>query len=722
MATTQANQAIYDRLNGMQQFHPGNVTLLTDWSIEPGDVIQVQSGTDANGDAVFSPMPVYQLDMTWRGAVTAEVQATGNEKRPPLSALRRQNYSYGHGISQAQKTADEAVDEVIYISDFTKTDRGIGMLAQAIGVAIETDEENPNYGKPKVVDGKYQFDANGATLTGQINLAAGHVETVATQAQADATEALGKIDVQAGRIDLVVSTTEQGSVIKSASIVAAINNNTQQSEVSLNADRVKIDGTAGVYLNGVLFRRNNENTLDVNIAKTGKLQVGTSTNTGDTDIYGSVDFYGTNSQITFQNGFRLGNSSPYKTIDSTFNPLVAVQVSGPTDNVYTLQYKRLTDSEFQNGSTFSRAVSQLDGVWSGGNTLTVTALPQNQSFQLDVLSYTVGTFSTTTHRALVTIRSQLVTAAAQDPNAYLKQLTIDASDVYERGWRAAQDKLVWPGDGSGLSALIKYPDWGAAASSTSGTTADQSAKMVLLTDNSASSKVECRIGGTKVAECPYTGGPTVTDVGLYTSTSGGTQVRSFQTNDTRTFYPVATLSDASTVHGDGIVGTSVSAGTYYPVATLSDGSTVSGDSVTVTVPATYPYSCIVDRRDIPSTNRSGTGVYMKVASRVGETDPSSIRTVRVGAFDEAIYETRKNIGTSSKTVYWGSNYSKSTTFGRIYVGSKDEYINGGYRQDNNLYYLTTSNTYAAISGTFTNVIRNRTSGDPVPNGTTVYYD
>ena len=358
MATTQANQAIYDRLNGMQQFHPGNVTLLTDWSIEPGDVIQVQSGTDANGDAVFSPMPVYQLDMTWRGAVTAEVQASGNEKRPPLSALRRQNYSYGHGISQAQKTADEAVDEVIYISDFTKTDRGIGMLAQAIGVAIETDEENPNYGKPKVVDGKYQFDANGATLTGQINLAAGHVETVATQAQADATEALGKIDVQAGRIDLVVSTTEQGSVIKSASIVAAINNNTQQSEVSLNADRVKIDGTAGVYLNGVLFRRNNENTLNVNLATVGKLQIGTSTNTGDTDIYGSVDFYGTNSQITFQNGFRLGNSSPYKTIDSTFNPVVEFDTPTEDGGKITIPYKRLSDTAWQTNVNFNIAATQ----------------------------------------------------------------------------------------------------------------------------------------------------------------------------------------------------------------------------------------------------------------------------------------------------------------------------------------------------------------------------
>ena len=32
--------------------------------------------------------------------------------------------------------------------------------------------------------------------------------------------------------------------------------------------------------------------------------------------------------------------------------------------------------------------------------------------------------------------------------------------------------------------------------------------MVLLTDNSGSSTVECRIGGIKVAECPYTGGGT----------------------------------------------------------------------------------------------------------------------------------------------------------------------------------------------------------------------
>lgn len=344
---------LYDRLaNKSPTYHPYGVSTFLDWRYQAGDMVKITSGANEYVE------PIYNYDLTWNGAALSDLSATGEKERPPLSPLRRKEYTFSGGISGAQKVADEALEEVIYRTDFTKTDMGIGLLAQAIGVAIETNEESPNYGKPKVVDGKYQFDANGATLTGQINLAAGRVETVATQAQADATTALGRIDVQAGRIDLVVSTTEQGSVIKSASIVAAINNNTQQSEVSINANRVKIDGTAGVYLNGVLFRSNNENTLDVNIAKTGKLQVGTSTYTGDTDIYGSVDFYGTNSQITFQNGFRLGNSSPYKTIDSTFNPVVEFDTPTEDGGKITIPYKRLSDTAWQTNVNFNIAATQ----------------------------------------------------------------------------------------------------------------------------------------------------------------------------------------------------------------------------------------------------------------------------------------------------------------------------------------------------------------------------
>ena len=54
--------------------------------------------------------------------------------------------------------------------------------------------------------------------------------------------------------------------------------------------------------------------------------------------------------------------------------LTAVQVVGPTNNVYTLQYKKGFNTSWQNAQTFSRATT-LTGTWSSG-VYTVNASPQ----------------------------------------------------------------------------------------------------------------------------------------------------------------------------------------------------------------------------------------------------------------------------------------------------------------------------------------------------------
>ena len=94
-STATANQAIFDRLSGMPRFHPATANLFADWALDPGDVVTVRQGqTDYT-------VPIYQMNLDWRGKPMVEVQSTGSEKRPPLSALKRN--SYGSGKRQEEQ-------------------------------------------------------------------------------------------------------------------------------------------------------------------------------------------------------------------------------------------------------------------------------------------------------------------------------------------------------------------------------------------------------------------------------------------------------------------------------------------------------------------------------------------------------------------------------------------------------------------------------------------
>ena len=62
------------------------------------------------------------------------------------------------------------------------------------------------------------------------------------------------------------------------------------------------------------------------------------------------------------------------------DPILEVQISGPTNNQYYLQYKNVTYRSWQNAGSFSRATS-LSGSWSG-NTWTVSASPQGNTLSV----------------------------------------------------------------------------------------------------------------------------------------------------------------------------------------------------------------------------------------------------------------------------------------------------------------------------------------------------
>lgn len=103
----EAENAIYNRLASAPTFHPSSMSLFAqDWALEPGDVVQVESGEETYG------MPVYGINFEWKGMNGGEskavIQSSGNQKREPLPALRRMNYGTRSAIKQQETkfTAD----------------------------------------------------------------------------------------------------------------------------------------------------------------------------------------------------------------------------------------------------------------------------------------------------------------------------------------------------------------------------------------------------------------------------------------------------------------------------------------------------------------------------------------------------------------------------------------------------------------------------------------
>ena len=99
----EAENAIYNRLASAPSFHPANADLLTrDWMLEPGDVVTVLSGEESY------QVPIYSMNLEWRGDSKVSIESTGNQKREPLPALRRKQYGGGSATYKEKKrfTAD----------------------------------------------------------------------------------------------------------------------------------------------------------------------------------------------------------------------------------------------------------------------------------------------------------------------------------------------------------------------------------------------------------------------------------------------------------------------------------------------------------------------------------------------------------------------------------------------------------------------------------------
>ena len=106
---------IYDRLSGFEPFSPSTSELFTDWTTEAGDVVNVTSEGETYS------VPVYSMDMEWKGSPKVTLSNSGEQKRDTVSKLERQEYTSGkndyalsRGVGGLSKKAENLEERLSY--------------------------------------------------------------------------------------------------------------------------------------------------------------------------------------------------------------------------------------------------------------------------------------------------------------------------------------------------------------------------------------------------------------------------------------------------------------------------------------------------------------------------------------------------------------------------------------------------------------------------------
>ncbi len=174
---------IYNRLAGFAPFNPSSVDLLTDWSVQAGDMVNVASGSDTYS------LPVYSMTMNWNGSPKITLESSGNETRDPLPKFERQLFSAGHGgygnalaVKDLKYWAERMIDEEhgLIVDQAGRLDEQ--------GNRIVTVERSIDGMNETITDMAGDIDENGKLIEGAQQIIDGINETITQQA--------GKIDEQ----------------------------------------------------------------------------------------------------------------------------------------------------------------------------------------------------------------------------------------------------------------------------------------------------------------------------------------------------------------------------------------------------------------------------------------------------------------------------------------------------------------------------------------------
>ena len=248
--------------------------------------------------------------------------------------------------------------------------KAAGLDIDATTGVIIYAENNENY-----IGAKFKVQAEGisslVTKTGVNSLGEG--ETLYSE-----------ITQNADKISLVVTSTKNPDTgvvtnsVNTASIILAINGNKQgDSSATIQADKIYLDAAKTVTVADVLYIANGGAfwvKRNAAFGSTGQITLNEGTLNAPTIQINSA---GT---LKFSPGSQTGSAISFNHAKAA-SIITGVRITGPTDNVYTLQYQSAGTGDTWNNAqvTFSRATT-LSGAWSSG-VFTVTATPQGNELK-----------------------------------------------------------------------------------------------------------------------------------------------------------------------------------------------------------------------------------------------------------------------------------------------------------------------------------------------------
>lgn len=82
-------QDLYEKLTAFPAYTPNSVDAVCDWSIEPGDIIQV-----VGGDGTTRTLPIFRMTLKWAGGwARATYECTGGMGRKPATQSKRREFA-----------------------------------------------------------------------------------------------------------------------------------------------------------------------------------------------------------------------------------------------------------------------------------------------------------------------------------------------------------------------------------------------------------------------------------------------------------------------------------------------------------------------------------------------------------------------------------------------------------------------------------------------------
>jgi len=212
-------QPIYERINGVNNYHPYTADTFADWSLEAGDIVTVSQ------DGKTYQSPVHKTTVRWNGHQRVELESNGEKERGPLSKMSADAYNSGNGGANGYRGG--------YRSG--KRDQNFYTDIRNNQTAIELE----------AVD-RRNSDNQMETL---ISVTASGVTADVKRYTDGKTNELGaRLDIQAGLIDMVVYEDSGGKHIRGGRIALAINNG--GSEAVIEASHIRLSGTT--ILNDVM--------------------------------------------------------------------------------------------------------------------------------------------------------------------------------------------------------------------------------------------------------------------------------------------------------------------------------------------------------------------------------------------------------------------------------------------------------------------------------------